>query len=348
MKNTYLLLTACLVFLFSACKNDFDLNSSYKDITVVYGILDHNLDTNYVKIYKGFQSRDGQTFINAQTPDSIYYYDKIRVILEEYKNNVKTKEMIMGYTHDFPRDAGIFYYGEERIIYYTDAALDKDAEYKIVITHKDTKKVTTGRTPIVGDFRITNSATYVMTSSGNRVDFEAAKNAFDYEIHVNFLYFEVDKSTNQPIEHNGSVVQRIVRNITPQVGIENWGNVSNLHKVFTQSFYADIAAKLKPNPQVIRYPGTPDGPACIEMEAWAADESLVKFLISNQHTSSFTQINTKYTNLDAPDGSAFGFLSSRSKSPATTLAVNRASQDSLVYGSKTRHLGFRYREEYTP
>jgi hypothetical protein len=333
--------------LFSACKPDFELNAPYKDITVVYGILDHNSDTTFVKIYKGFQSRDGQTYINAQNPDSIYYYNKIIVVLEEYINGKRTArpDIVLGYTSNFKRDPGFFYADsagtdiKKQIIYYTTEPVSPDAEYKIVITHRDTKKVTSAMTPVVGDFMIRSSGQYVMTANANRVDFQAAKNAYDYEIHVNFLYFEVDKQTNQIVE------KKVVKNITPHLGEENWGDGSNLVKKFTQTFYDDIAAQLEPNPLVKRFIGTPASATCIEIEAWAGEKNIIKFVLSNKPTSSFIQVNTFYTNMETDDNMAFGFFSSRSQAISIILQTNKASQDSIVFGSKTRHLGFRYWED---
>jgi len=349
MKYTYLLLCTSLVFLFVAC-NDFDLNAPYKDVTVVYGILDYKLDTNFVKIYKGFQSRDGATFINARTPDSIYYnVNDIIAILEEYKDNKRTlrPNIPLKYTDEFKRDTGIFYYEKEKIIYYTTEKLLPDADYKIVITNKKTKKITTGQTSIVGDFEIKNYMPYPMPAKTDlRVDFTPSARAFDYEIHVSFLYFEVDKATNKVVNPNG----KIVKNITPRLG-EKWEPESsgNLVKKFTPTFYNDIATQLNPNPKVIRYMGTPGSKGvCIEIEAWAAEENLVKFLLSNQPTTSFVQINTRYTNMETSDGLAFGFLSSRVKAPVTRLAVTLDSQDSLIYGKKTSHLGFKPWAEYKP
>jgi hypothetical protein len=120
-------------------------------------------------------------------------------------------------------------------------------------------------------------------------------------------------------------------------------------KGFPLTFYDDIAKNVKPNPNVTRYMGTPDSNgSCIEIEAWAADTCMVKFILSNKPTSSFVQINTLYTNMETDDDSAFGFFSSRSKSRVLTLTARSPSEDSLVYGSKTRHLGFRPRQEYNP
>jgi hypothetical protein len=48
------------------------------------------------------------------------------------------------------------------------------------------------------------------------------------------------------------------------------------------------------------------------------------------------------------DGLAFGFLSSRNQCPTVYLGITLDSQDSLISGYKTYHLGFRPWIEYKP
>jgi len=347
MKFNYLLLCACLVYFFTACnKPPFDLNAPYQDVTVVYGVLSYQDSIHYVKIYRGFQSHEqGGVSIHAQNPDSIYYYDQINVVLKEYQDNRWTsRDIPLQITKDFPRDAGFFYYGEERIIYYTTESLSKDMEYKIVITHRFTEKITDARTPMVHAPEITSTHTFDMTKSEGNVAFKGVKDAGSYEIHVNFVYFEVDKKTNQVVK-----IGKVVRNVTPRIGEQfELDAAGDIRKKFTQIFYEDIAAQVKENPNVIRYMGRPgNNGSCIEIDVWAAGESMVDFLLSNQPTNSFVQINTIYTNMEASKGLAFGFLSSRAKS-TKNFAVTDASETELIRGSKTKDLGFRPWTEYRP
>ena len=39
---------------FNACTTDVDLYSEYKDIPVIYGLLDATVDTNYVRVNRAF------------------------------------------------------------------------------------------------------------------------------------------------------------------------------------------------------------------------------------------------------------------------------------------------------
>jgi hypothetical protein len=353
MKYSYLVVVICLGCLFSTCKPEFDLNAPYKDVPVVYGILNYKDTIHYVKIYKGFQPKaTGAAFIDAQNPDSIYYYDNIQVVLEEYDANDKRTsrpDIPLSITHDFPRDSGVFYYKEDRIIYCTTATLDKNKIYNIRITNKLNGNVTTGKTPIVGDFSIQNmSSQFNMLSKKSGVSFSPAPNAAEgvgYEIHVNFVYFEVDKRTKEVVK-----IDKIVKNISSALGEEyKMNNYEEFYKEFFTTFYSDIAARLKPDNDVIRYIGRPEQTGvCIEVEAWAAGESLFNFLLANKPSPSFVQVNNIYTNLTSTEGKAFGFFSSRYKTPIRRFGVTAESEDSLIAGPKTGHLGFRSYLEYKP
>jgi len=355
MKHNYLLLGICLLVLFTACE-PFKLNAPYKDVTVVYGILNYKDSIHYVKIYKGFQPEgEDAVYVDARNPDSIYYYDFstktsfIDVVLQEFENDKRTprKDILLDITHDFPRDSGIFYYDKEKIIYYTKEELFKGKEYKIVIKNKLTGKIVEGKTPIVGDFMIKSYQTFSMTANSGSIIFSEADFADDYEIHVNFLYFEIDKKTKEIVKE-GKIVKNISKNIKDGT-IDN--NKTYLLKKFPVTFYDDIAAQLKPDANVVRYIGLPgNNGACIEVEGWAAGKSMIEFLRSNQPTFSFIQVNNLYTNMTSipSDGLALGFLSSRYKCPNKYLAINLASQDTLIYGPKTSHLGFRPWTEYKP
>ena len=353
MKHSYLILGICLGCLFTACKPDFDLNAPNKDITVVYGILCHQDHIHYVKIYKGFQSHEtGGVYIGAQNPDSIYYnVNDIDVVLQEYYNGKPTSRpnIPLYYTHDFPREEGPFYYGEAKTLYYTTEDIKQGCSYKIVITNKKTGKITEGMAAIVGDFEITKPAQNINMNRDDMLEFTKAPAASDscYEFHISFLYFEVDKETKE-------VTTGKITKVLTSVGETYFHDELIFQKKISATYYTDIAQALKPNPKVVRYMGKPtpslmDGYVCIEIEGWAAGSSMKNYIMSNKPTSSFVQVNKIYTNMSVSegDGSAFGFFSSKVKC-FTREYTTYNSEDSLLYGSKTRNLGFRPRAEYKP
>ncbi|MBE0652408.1 MAG: hypothetical protein IH594_01340, partial [Bacteroidales bacterium] len=59
MKKLRLIITLLIAFLFlEQCSTDFDLNAPYKDIMVVYGLLNQNDSTHYLKINRAFLGED--------------------------------------------------------------------------------------------------------------------------------------------------------------------------------------------------------------------------------------------------------------------------------------------------
>jgi len=357
MKHSYLIFGILLGCLFSACKPDFDLNAPYKDVTVVYGILNYQDPVHYIKIYKGFQSHEtGGVYLDAQNPDSIYYnVGDIDVVLKEYNNKGNLiQDIRMEATNEHPKDEGIFYYDEKRIFYKTTKEIKKENSYKIVITNK-TGKVTEsqGMTPIVGDFKIRGPLSIDMTADKISMTFEKAPLASDscYEFIVKLRYFEVDKTTKQVVKEDS--ITKVVATVGEYYEIEQ--NSGYNLKRFSATFYDDLAEKLVANPKVVRYIGTPEQSVYtpqkpIEIDGWAAGLSMKNYLLSNKPTSSYVQINTIYTNMQVTegDGLAYGFFSSRVKSPTHACPTRGLSEDSLVYGYRTRHLGFRFRSEYHP
>jgi hypothetical protein len=165
------------------------------------------------------------------------------------------------------------------------------------------------------------------------------------------LYFEVDNETKK-VTKQGKISKTITfPGETYRVNTDGY-----FTKSFPSTFYDDLAENLKPNPNVTRYLGIPypDDPLAgshsMLVEGWAAGASLKNFLVSNKPTSSFVQVNTIYTNMKVTegDGLAFGFFSSKVQCHTRTCGIDTHSEDSLVKGSKTRHLGFRYRYEFIP
>ena len=60
--------------LFFGCSTDLDVTAPYKEITVVYSLLNKNDNIHWVKINKAFLG-DGDAFLYAQIPDSTEYTD---------------------------------------------------------------------------------------------------------------------------------------------------------------------------------------------------------------------------------------------------------------------------------
>src|SRR5690349_20621550 len=85
MKKTCYSLFAILLFTISSCRQDFDITSKYKEVTIVYALLNAKETTHYVRIQKGYLI-DGNALTAAGVKDSIYYPNILTVKLTPYFN----------------------------------------------------------------------------------------------------------------------------------------------------------------------------------------------------------------------------------------------------------------------
>ena len=83
MKKAFLLLSA-VVFI-NSCKTDFDTIAPYKEVMVVYGLLNPNETTQYIRISKAYLG-EGNALVMAQQGDSINYADVLTVTMDRVLN----------------------------------------------------------------------------------------------------------------------------------------------------------------------------------------------------------------------------------------------------------------------
>ena len=58
--------------LFFSCETEFNVNADWKEVTVVYGLLDQSQDKQYVRINKAFLGPE-DAYMMASESDSINY-----------------------------------------------------------------------------------------------------------------------------------------------------------------------------------------------------------------------------------------------------------------------------------
>ena len=146
---------------FNACSTDVDLYADYKDIPIIYGLLDASLDTNYIRINRAF-SGSNDNHIDATEvaliEDSCNYPGKLRAYIVKYKNTygntyVPTDDIIELDTITINnKEEGIFYSPRQKV-YFTDQPLtvnNGNLKYKYkLFVHKGNDTIT-AETGIVG------------------------------------------------------------------------------------------------------------------------------------------------------------------------------------------------------
>lgn len=88
MKRLLLLALSAITLFSTGCKEDFDVAAPYKDVTVVYAMLDMDSIVNYVRIQKAFLSQDLSAIDMSKVSDSSFYADgAIDVVIRELSSN---------------------------------------------------------------------------------------------------------------------------------------------------------------------------------------------------------------------------------------------------------------------
>src|SRR5688500_1282174 len=135
----YYSLFAILLFTFNSCKQDFDITAEYKEMPVVYGLLNWQENTHYIRIQKGYLI-EGDASLAAGIPDSIYYPDILTVKLKTLPNGATySLNRVDGNNMGLPKDSGIFA-TTPNILYTFNGNLDPTKTYRLEITNNETGK----------------------------------------------------------------------------------------------------------------------------------------------------------------------------------------------------------------
>src|ERR1044071_7961899 len=87
MKRFFLLGLTALIAL-TGCEKDFEVAAPYKDIMLVYGIIDPLDSAHYIRIQKAFLDENKSAIEMSKIPDSSYF-SNLAVKIQEYTGTDK-------------------------------------------------------------------------------------------------------------------------------------------------------------------------------------------------------------------------------------------------------------------
>ena len=326
MKKLFLSLSllAGLVF-FNACTTDVELYSDYKDIPIIYGLLDASQDTNFIRINRAF-SGDNDHPINAANvaliADSCNYPGKLDARILRYKNVYGNEYVLDSQTPDsgiiildtitiHDKEEGVFYAPDQKV-YWTDKPINVNTEttkyrYKLVV-HRGNDTITSETNVVGGEgFKIiTESLGFMAGGNDNsgRIKFTLADNAVFYDAKMEFYYKES--------VHGGPLTDKQVTysfgvNTLETLGQENervyyvsYG-MSTLFNLLEDAIGADTVIN-ENHPEVVRY--FSEKPMKIFLSA-GSDELYNYIQINSQ--AGYAQTVPDYTNING----GYGVFSSR-------------------------------------
>lgn len=194
MKYIFITLSVVWVLSIQSCKQDFDITANYKEVPVVYGLLNPQENTHYIRIQKGFLI-DGNAYTAAAANDSIYYSDSLFVQLKTLPSGATftlTKVVL-------PKDSGIFS-NANNVVFTFNGNLDSAKEYELQVKNTSNGNTISAKTKLVNDFSINvpikGQKLPLRTVNPPAVNFYTAVNAGIYDLMVRFPYLEYDAASN--------------------------------------------------------------------------------------------------------------------------------------------------------
>ena len=277
---------------FGSCSTKVDLYGDYKDIAIVYGLLDYTHDTNYIRIGKAFMGYGDAEEI-AQIADSCNYPGKLEAkLIETLTNKVIELDTVTLYA----KEAGIFY-NDVQPVYYTTERLKPTSNYKLEITKPDGSLITSSTSIVGGEsFKITNTSMNLSsTAQKANVTWSSATNASLYEIILSFEWEESDvtkkikmslgtyKSSEITIDHGAMILP-----FSPQLLFNT-----------LQTYFSD-----DPNPSSVERIFKRDN---FKISIAAGGQDLATYIEANAPSSSIAQSTLDWTNIK----NGYGVFSSR-------------------------------------
>ncbi len=317
------------IMLFASCENDVDINADYKEITIVYGLLNQAQDRQYIKITKAFQT-EGDVLVAAKDPaNSMYDPKDLEVSIDEYSNGNFVKTIYLDSVLITNKDTGDFYSPNE-IIYATPigVTLNEDADYELTIKNKSTGNVITSKTKLVHDFAISRPLALQKYASFNgnynqRVEWSPAQNGVLNQLTIRFFYTDIPAS--------GPNVAKYVDMIFPTKRAEKNSTKSLVIEFPGYTFYQNLKAKIPlPEPGMKRYSDS------VYYMFNVADDDFTIYLDINGPSNSVVQERPTYSNIS----NGIGLFSSRYNKTRYFVGLSVKSLDELYHGQYTYDLGF--------
>lgn len=336
-KISLFLLSSLSILLVSlpSCSTDFDLTGDFEPVPVIYGLLDQNDSIHYVKINRTFTG-NGNPAATATIADSSYWDQVDAKVYEiEQTSQVSADTLRVWTLNDTilqnKDTSGIFFAPEQKVYYFIAGPnganrLKDDVDIKYVL-----------KVNLNGGAYYAEAITGLVRTSGtvsNPVEITSPNSSQDWSF-VTFPFGNLDYTQDVlqwDIGNGGvfSVKMAILydeyqganfesKELIWDLGeypAENITGTSNSIVIQGEAFYQYIGDKIDEDPSVTKRQFTG-----IRLDIVAGSEELYKFMQVTEPSTSLTQAQPTYTNIDG----AYGLWASRTSLSQYKAAYNSAS-----------------------
>ncbi|MCB0517395.1 MAG: DUF4249 family protein [Lewinellaceae bacterium] len=348
-KSLFFALAGTLVLLMS-CSNDFEVSAPWKNIPVVYGLMDYEDSVHYIRVEKAFLDPDANALDVAQIADSLYYDDATvelerigsnqPILLERVDGNKIWRLVPTGmnqYDTIFPyqRKEGIFA-NAPNWLYKVDANifnLQPGDSVRLSINRGDNLPLVTASTTVLesSKFRGKIDKDNIGFPYNLDVTFEWSSDvdARIFDLSLVFNYVEQNVNNLDSIVHKSLVWDLVKRKRyeTPLAKYE--------YTIKGAEFYEFLRGRIPADPNIKRVLD-PYSPIEYILTAGASDlEKYISVATSNSGITSSQELPV-YTNLSE----GLGIFSSVHVLVKDSILLDKSTRDSLIDGIYTKDLNF--------
>lgn len=319
--NTLIIVLSLAVF--GSCSTDVDIYSEYKEVPIIYGVLNYRADTNFVKITRAFCGTNDEP-IDAMEVAMIYdssnYPGKLDARIIELKSvndgpfETTGRELVLDTMTIHNKAEGLFY-SPDQLLYYTTEQLNAGSQgnrykYRLVVVKPDGDTVS-AQTIMVGDeeFRIlSGGASFQMTPSNamEKIMFKADGVASLYDVKIQFNYTEQHAGEEMKWKHvSRSFGTKAIEEYLPLEGSERTYyleySVNWLFNALAGAIGSDTIVDGN-HPNVVRHIGS-----CVVSISAGGDDLSMYYSANQAQLNSPMSLITVYTNING----GYGLFSSR-------------------------------------
>ncbi len=186
------------VFILTGCSEKFKITAPYKNITVIYGMLDMADTAHYVRIQKAFLDETKSALTMSKNPDSSFYaglnvkIKRIKVSDSTITDTIHLNRVDLNF-EGYPKQQGVFF-DAPNYAYKFKNALDHDYIYCIIVTNLQSGQKDSADAPIIDDnpahtdpvASVPYFSSYVFTDTG-KIDFSSTLANRSYEFIADFI-----------------------------------------------------------------------------------------------------------------------------------------------------------------
>lgn len=311
-----------------SCKKELNLNADWKDVTIVYGIMNQLDSSHYIKITKAFLG-PGNALQYAQIPDSSNYHMKLNVTLEAWSGSNLVAFYPFDTTTINDKDSGVFYFPNQ-LLYVNDSILNPDYEYKLVIVNPETQEVISSQTPLISSFHVEKPFFYQTISfdvgKNSKTEWTSAAGGKRYQVFVRFYYQET--SIPDPSQSVEKYLDWVI--VPGKLSKTDEGGELLEASYSNDAFYSMLHTNLEVNPDLER------AARYLQYHFIVAANDLNTYIEVSQPSNSIIQEKPSFSNIE----NGIGLFSSRFVQVIDSIQVSQRTLDEIRTNPLTSNLGF--------